>query len=646
LQPGQRPLPEYELVQLLGRGGFGEVWKAKGPGGFAVALKFIRLDATVGAVEQRAMQLVEEVRHIKLLGQFGSWQRDNFLIIAMELAEGTLQDRLQEAVQQGLPGIPRDELLEYLREAAKGLDYLHAQGLQHRDIKPANFLLVGGGVKLADFGLAKLLERTQATASGAMTPAYAAPELFNHQVSRWTDQYALAVSYFQLRTNRLVYEGTPVNMMAGHLLQAPDLSRLPEGERPVVARALAKKPEERWPSCRAFVEALAAGMAEHQATPLPAVRARPAAPATTPTYEPAPERPAKPRPPERTAHQRAGTPKPRRTPRRERGGHVSRRWPALPWAVLAALGVLVVFGIGLALLVRSGGKSRDTSRAEPLAPPQQPKVAELNPPAARAEPPSVAVAAAAPDREITNSIGMKLVRIPAGTFLMGSPEYDTDATDDEKPRHEVKITQDFYLGKYEVTRGQFRRFVEAAGYRTEAEQPNEGGTWKINQFYSQTDEHPVVYVSWNDAREFCNWLTKKEGRKYRLPTEAEWEYSCRAGTQSKWDSGNDPEKMAEVARFGKKLGDGTSRVGQYRPNQFGLCDMHGNVWEWCEDRYDASYYEASPAEDPPGPPAGLHRVIRGGSFNIAARSCRAANRNGINPAYRTYHLGFRVVRVR
>jgi serine/threonine protein kinase len=144
----------FTLVQFLGRGGFGEVWKATGPGGFSVAMKFIPLGDAAGNVEVRALELMKDVRHAHLLGQFGAWEREGMLIVAMELADGALSDRLREAIRQGLPGIPADELSEYVREAAKGLDYLHSLGVQHRDVKPHNLLLVGGSVKVADFGLA------------------------------------------------------------------------------------------------------------------------------------------------------------------------------------------------------------------------------------------------------------------------------------------------------------------------------------------------------------------------------------------------------------------------------------------------------------------------------------------------------------
>jgi serine/threonine protein kinase len=256
LMPGMQPVPEYELVQLLGHGGYGEVWKAHGPGGVLVALKFIRLDARVGEVELRSLGLMKNIHHPHLTGIAGIWQREGLLIIAMELGDATLTDALLDAQRAGLPGIPVEPLCEYMREAAKGIDYLCTVHIVHRDIKPKNLLLVGGGVKVADFGLAKFLEQALASSSGAMTPSYAAPEFFRGEASSQSDQYALAVSYCELRGGRLPFTGSVAELMAGHLMNPPDLSMLPEPERPVVARALAKNPSERWPDCRSFVRAL------------------------------------------------------------------------------------------------------------------------------------------------------------------------------------------------------------------------------------------------------------------------------------------------------------------------------------------------------------------------------------------------------
>jgi serine/threonine protein kinase/tetratricopeptide (TPR) repeat protein len=260
------PVAGYRLVKRLGAGGCGEVWQAENQGGFQVALKFVRWADKAEAAEQRALTIIRDIRHPNLLVTFGSWPVEGFLVVGMELADKTLLDRLKECVAAGQPGIPRDELLEYMQEAAKGIDHLNrhcpqlagrqGMGVQHRDIKPQNILLVGGGVKVADFGLAKVLEQAIASNSGSMTPAYAAPEFFQGKTTTSSDQYSLAVTYCHLRGNRLPFSGHAAAMMAGHLLEEPDLNMLPEEERPVVGRALAKDASKRWPSCRDFVNAL------------------------------------------------------------------------------------------------------------------------------------------------------------------------------------------------------------------------------------------------------------------------------------------------------------------------------------------------------------------------------------------------------
>jgi hypothetical protein len=266
IQPGTEPIPGHVLESRLGKGGFGEVWKARAPGGFHVALKFVQLERRVGATELRALDTIKNIRHPNLLSVVGAYQREGQLIIAMEMAERTLEQRFREARDKGLSGIPRDELLEYMAEAAKGLDYLNEprhksedgtlHGIQHRDIKPQNLLLSGGSVKVGDFGLARCLENNLASHTGSLTAAYAAPEFFQGQTTSHSDQYSLAVTYCQLRGGRLPFTGTAAELMSGHLNRKPDLSMLPSEERPVVARALAKEAKDRWPSCGEFVKAL------------------------------------------------------------------------------------------------------------------------------------------------------------------------------------------------------------------------------------------------------------------------------------------------------------------------------------------------------------------------------------------------------
>jgi hypothetical protein len=297
LRPGAHPLPDYELVRKLGEGGFGEVWHARGAGGMDVALKFIKLGGKGGTLEMRALEMMKSIRHPNLVSLFGVWQKGDLLILAMELCDRTLQDRLQEALAQGLPGIPAKELLNYMRDAANGLEALHAKQVQHRDVKPLNLFLQAGGVKVADFGLAKVLEETVGSHTGAMSPAYAAPEFMKGQVSQHSDQYCLAVTYCELRTGKLPFGGTIHQMMYGHLEKEPDLSRFEGGEREVLARALAKEPARRWAGCVAFVNALVSAYQEGKSKPkvqlLPRAEVVPEAIPEVVRAEPQPRRPTR-----------------------------------------------------------------------------------------------------------------------------------------------------------------------------------------------------------------------------------------------------------------------------------------------------------------------------------------------------------------
>jgi WD40 repeat protein len=264
LYPGSEPVPGYRLQARLGKGGFGEVWRATAPGGLPVALKFVPLDPQIARPELRALEILKHVRHPHLLATVGAWQHSGHIILAMELADGTLYQHLLEAQGRGLPGIPREELLRYMEEVAMALDFLHdphppfpgKRGIQHRDIKPHNLFLQGGSIKVGDLGLARALAQSLTANTGNLTPAYAAPEFFRGQTSAHSDQYSLAITYCQLRGGRLPFAGSPEELVTQHLNEPPDLSMLPDGERPVVARALRKEPCERWPSCQVFVERL------------------------------------------------------------------------------------------------------------------------------------------------------------------------------------------------------------------------------------------------------------------------------------------------------------------------------------------------------------------------------------------------------
>ena len=253
---------------------------------------------------------------------------------------------------------------------------------------------------------------------------------------------------------------------------------------------------------------------------------------------------------------------------------------------------------------------------------------------------------APPGAVITNSIGMKLALIPPGSFVMGSPEGERGRFDHEGPQHEVEITRPFYLGVFAVTQEEFKRVM---GMNPSCFSPD--GTGKETVAGLDTRRFPVENVSWNEAVEFCRTLSrlpeeKRSGRTYRLPTEAEWEYACRAGTDTAFHYGNyllgnwggGLLYMRDESPF---LGR-TCPVGSYPANAFGLYDMHGNVREWCADWYEEGYYRRSSKKDPAGPKKGQSHVARGGSWFGIDEACRAASRLGFVPGTRSHDLGFRV----
>jgi sulfatase modifying factor 1 len=310
--------------------------------------------------------------------------------------------------------------------------------------------------------------------------------------------------------------------------------------------------------------------------------------------------------------------------------------------------------------------------------------------------------------ESSAKMGISLRLIPPGEFVMGrfetvdelkkmSSALDQelaenaggvrDGIESERPQHRVVISKPFYMGTCNVTLSQFRRFVEETKYRTDAEASPLGGwgytpdgkflftrsaefDWKHTGF-EQGEKQPVINVSWNDATAFCKWLSEKEAKKFRLPTEAEWEYACRAGSTTVYSFGNNPQELtkhanvrdkAYIERFyaaalslGRQSYDFglavrtddsfpfTSPVGQFLPNAFGLYDMHGNAEAWCGDVYADDYYSKAPISDPTGPMKGEYRVHRGGSWGGAPVACRSAARKASTPEVRCDEIGIRVV---
>jgi formylglycine-generating enzyme required for sulfatase activity len=338
--------------------------------------------------------------------------------------------------------------------------------------------------------------------------------------------------------------------------------------------------------------------------------------------------------------------------------------------------------IGKEVTIADGEKRVLTARLEPNPSRETQPEERLQPSVSALEP-------------VTNSLGMKLVPIPAGEFTMGTtPEAMSeirglmrreflayfDGQVRAAPQHRVTLTRPWLMGTTEVTVGQFRQFVEATGYVTEAERFGSGNsskkaldadeknadrkkrmTWRTPGT-PVTDDSPVTQVTWNDAVAFCNWLSGKESRSpcyrqdaggswselaggdgYRLPTEAEWEYACRAGSTDEPSARDGLAWLKERAWFNMNQRGGPQPVAGKLPNAFGLFDMRGNVLEWCQDRFGPSYYLASPPSDPPGPAAGGERVQRGGAWAYGPEGCHSAMRGRAPASERTDHRGFRVV---
>lgn len=290
---------------------------------------------------------------------------------------------------------------------------------------------------------------------------------------------------------------------------------------------------------------------------------------------------------------------------------------------------------------------------------------------------------------VTNFLGMKFIYIKPGSFIMGSPANETGRRDDE-PQHRVNLTKGSYMQSTEVTVGQWRKFVKETGYRTEAEKgddalifspgPEKGykkkaGFYWDNPGYEQTDMYPVTCVSWNDMKEFIKWINGKDNATYRLPTEAEWEYACRAGTSTPWYWGDNPEDACKYANVGDKAkrcdpkfvvnaggpdspywndhncddgyGLAPAPVGKFVPNKFGLYDMIGNVWELVEDMYSKDAYSKHKTNNPVNTNEGRGRIRRGGSWIDVPKSVRCACRGygGAPPSINANDVGFRLVRV-
>jgi len=609
-------LGPYVVLDLLGRGGMGVVYKAEHRTmRRIVALKVIAPTVlqSPAAVRRfaREVQATARLDHPNIVTAFDAGEVAGLHYLVMQYVDGR---NLAELVRESGPQ-PVEHAVEWVVQAARGLAFAHEQGVIHRDIKPGNLLVDSRGtVKILDMGLAAFgsldAERDPLTATGQImgTVDYMAPEqaMDTRHADARSDIYSLGVTLWYLLTGRILFAGeTAVNRMMAHIHDPPPTlgsvcGPLPPGLDAVFQRMVAKNPLDRFQSMRDVIASLEPLVQDRGCEDLP---------------------------------------------RRMTGSRTSRL--AFAGAV-SVLFVAVLYGFGITR--ERPGESVDGTGAtmsavaarpgdEPIAPSStrpSPAVAPFDATLARGHQEAWAGHLGI-DIETTNSIGQTLVVIPPGTFTMGEGPGTVDVT----------LTEPFLLGQTEVTQGQWREVM-----KTEP--------WKGQQYTIEGLHVPATFVSWNDAVAFCRALTERErdgGRiggeqRYRLPTDAEWEFACRAGTTTPFSFGVDARLLAAHGWFGGGwmvvpiAGGNTSSemyahpVGVKRPNPFGLFDVHGNAWEWVADWY--ADLPRTPVTDPEGPREAAGRVLRSGSWDFNAVDCRSSVRIGNDPSHRDYHRSFRI----
>lgn len=606
---GELILNQYVLIDRLGEGGMGEVFRAKHRRmDRTVALKIIRKErlSSGDAVKrfQREIQASAHLAHENVVMAYDADQCGDRHFFAMEYVDGTNLARL---VKENGPMAVKDAC-DCIRQAAIGLQHAHERGMVHRDIKPSNLLLSNSGVlKILDMGLARLDEATGAAAESRITqegfvvgtPDYLAPEQARNarNADVRSDIYALGCTFYFLLMGGPPFKGdTPTEKLMRHTTEpVPSLPRpdLPPAVEGIVQRMMAKRPEDRFQTPAEIAFALQAysgavpPVATQFPTPLPFNPLTSTKQAAVDTVQnPMPTQEARqpspyPMPlPERSPESEFRLPAP--TPRQH--SHRKRtRWN-LPIAIAVGVVVLALIGGGIYLLVAKNKKESPSPTGGTSL-----------------------------DREYKNQFEMPFVLINTGTFEMGSNE-----AEDEGPVHAVEISKPFYMGATEVT---LRQYMAVMG----KDQVPKALRGKADDL-----DLPVNSITYEEVKAFLIRLNrlaeKKEGWEYRLPTEAEWEYSCRAGAKTRFHGGDD--LTHEQALFGSS-GNAPGKVAQFPANAWGLYDMHGNVAEWVHDKYDENYYKTSRPTDPVNTePRRARNVVRGGGYNDPLEACRSSKRRG------------------
>jgi formylglycine-generating enzyme required for sulfatase activity len=628
----QKVLPDrYRIVRELGRGGMGQVLLAIDRGPHLDKNDLVAIKRMLGPVLHNSAsvkQFLDEVsiartlRHPNVVRMYHSDNTPLGPYIVMEYIEGEDLGRYIER----LGPVPESQALVWFGKLAAALDEGHGKRLIHRDLKPKNILIDGAGEPyLADFGIARRLSEFDQTGTGfgTGTPAYMSPEqLENRSPTVSQDIYSFGATLYHAVTGRPPFEAETIPRLIVKIMSEPPprATGVSSAMSDRIAQCLAKDGKSRPRSCGAVLAGI------HDRPPVPP----PITPSPSTSVREAPKAAGKPS----TGNSRS---------------HV-RSWLVVLGLCASLVAIVMVMAVlsdnqrdatSIAQRELPSAPSRSTadrteSRDTPSPPPtplmepsqatertEEKLVSPAPPPSKESnpKPPKRAL-----DEEITNSIGMKFRLIRPGTFRMGSPASESGRDNDET-QHSVTISKPYYLGIYEVTQEQYERVMGK------------------NPSYFKGARDPVENVSWEDAVAFIEKLNgmpseKDAGRVYRLPTEAEWEYACRAGSESAYCFGEDVSQLGEYEWFEENSGGKTHPVGEKRPNAWGLYDMHGNVLEWCND-WEREYPSAAVA-DPSGPARGSRRVCRGGCWDYQAASCRSADRGGDGPGIRYSLLGFRL----
>ena len=648
----------YTLIRKLGRGGFGEVWLAERRTKFVttkVAVK-LPLDEQIDheTIKQEATLWEQASGHPNILPIIDADEYDGQVVIVSEFApDGSLDEWLKTHGK-----MPVERAIETTIKILDGLEFLHSRNIIHRDLKPANILLQGNTPRLADFGISRALRVTASSQSSNVsgTFAYMSPEGFDGKRSVQTDVWSVGVNLYQFLTGELPFpQKEPSNLLAAIIMREfeslPD--NIPLNLKDVVANALAKLPENRYISAVEMREDLRKVLVNisfpqsTEALQLPIVLEHIATAETikdkTATSEADQETSADEKPTDQPTVQlpiqahhssvthvkekesvvtRLATIKADTITQILPGKFqihepVGKKNNKLLFVILGGL-VFVVF----VLIIIKTDNSSNFSGATANINTNKTLAANTNSPTDFSTM-TDNTSSITPNPTVTkgevrkNLIGMEFVKIPSGSFMMGSEHGRADV----KPAHRITISKGFWIGKYEVTQGQWESVME-----------NDPSSFK-----NCGKDCPVENVSWDDAEKFVAQLNaNNDGFEYRLPTEAEWEYAARAGT-----TGDYAGKLDDMAWYSKNSDSTTHPVGQRQPNGFGLYDMHGNVSEWCEDWYGS--YESGSQADPKGASSGKNRVIRGGAWNSDAKDAFSYERYGPYPAFRNSNLGFRVV---